>query len=239
MRRAARKRLMLHELDLIDPDPDGTLRSFRAIVGPAVGLTFGLVFWLIFGPAFLIFGLVMWLAFRLAVRRDVRRGRPSDLAPRTRPPIGLRARARRTMRPRNVLVVLVALVLGLLWGPLSGLCLALLAALVCMVETGTEVVLGEPPARFAHAPPGAVLVASRNSGLILGLTSALAVLLASLIVSLAIGSDLSGWLLLIPLSGGLQIGLRNGLGAWLYHHWLRRTLHRQALLPRRLPQFLR
>jgi hypothetical protein len=207
------------------------------IVGPAFGLTFGLVCWLVLGPAFgLTFGLVIWLVVALAAARDVRPGRPGGLTPRTRSPTGLRARAQRTTRPRNVLVgALFALVVGLLSEPLYGLGLALAMALMTMVETGTEVVSGEPPARFAHTRPDAVLVASRDSGLILGLTFGLVMLL---VIALAIGGDPSA-ALMMPVSLGLQIGLLNGLGAWLYHYWLRWTLRRRGLLPRRLPEFLR
>jgi hypothetical protein len=134
----------------------------------------------------------MWLVFGLASGATF----GGDAWVTSRPGLGRRSAVSTRAAhdaPRNVVVgVLVALVFGLLVGSLPGLALALLIALVSMVETGTEVVGGEPPARFAHARPEAVLVASRNSGLILGLTCGLAVLLASLIATLAMGSDLSG-----------------------------------------------
>ena len=43
-----------------------------------------------------------------------------------------------------------------------------------MLDAGIEIVGAEPPTRFADRRPDAVLIASRNSGLIAGLVGGLA-----------------------------------------------------------------
>jgi Flp pilus assembly protein TadB len=116
----------------------------------------------------------------------------------------------------------------------------LFVVLLRMLSAGTELVAAEPPARFAHERPDAVLVASRNSGLAVGATAGL---FASLPVGLAFGltEGLSAGLLIglfFVLVIGLPIGLMFGLDAWLYHYWLRWRLRARGLLPARLPAFL-
>jgi len=129
--------------------------------------------------------------------------------------------------------------LGLVFGLVSGLTSVVLSLLL------GDVVAADPPRRFAHARPDAVLTASRSNGLFTGLVGGLGIGLATgLLFGLAGGlvfgliSGLIGGLV-FGLPVGLVAGLRAGLGAWLYHYWLRSRLVARGVLPARLPAFLK
>jgi hypothetical protein len=122
---------------------------------------------------------------------------------------------------------------------------------------GTQVIVEDPPRRFASAGPGAVLSASRSSGLRSTLLIGLAVVLAGVLVGGLLfallnyyGSDddlLVHFGLIFRLAfgvvfgvvSGVAVGLAVGLDAWLFHYWLRWRLAARGVLPARLPAFLR
>jgi hypothetical protein len=251
LRRTARQRFMLHELYLLDPDSAVKRKSFVVIAGLSLTLFAALIFWqfsglldtLILGP---IYG--MAIAVYLASYATL---------PATRERVGWKVRVRYATDRVNLLVTLaltvfggliallvIALPLGLTAGVIVGLFCAFLSALISIsfdiVFAGTRRVTTEPPGRFAHKGPAAVLVASRNSGLISGPVLALPLgLVIGLILAWA------GGLMLGLLSGlafallvGLGFGLGMGLGAWLFHYQLRWQLYKHGLLPRRLQRFL-
>jgi hypothetical protein len=137
---------------------------------------------------------------------------------------------------------------GLTIGLVIGLFGALSSILFDLAKAGTDIVVADPPPRFAHAHPSAVLLASRTSGLVGSLVGGLGVgLLFGLSIGVAVGVleglraalslglffGLTVWLLF-----GLIGGLTSGLGAWLYHYWLRWRLRARGLLPPSLPAFL-
>jgi hypothetical protein len=274
MRRTDRQRFMLHELYLMDPDRATTRQRFNAILGVVVGLAsglgiglglvygFGHDYGLILG---LSFGLISGLFFGLSFGQP---GYPAD-APSTWESVGWRVRVRHATSRKNLTEGLVVgltcgLIFGLISGLISGLNSGLIVGLITgltgpplfivlyLADAGTEVVDAEPPARFARKRPDAVLVASRNSGLLSGLIATLSVWLITGLISGLIGWFVSGLIgrfingliigLIVGSIAGLFIGficgLLDGLDAWLYHYWLRRRLYTRGLLPRRLPQFL-
>lgn len=266
MRRANRQRFMLHELYLLDPQSPRAFRVFRVLLGLATGLLYGLVAGLADGLASALVvgpfvGLVVWL-----------RASPR---PSVRTQVHWRARLHHATRPRKLATDLIAalaaglfigMIAGLITGDwlLSGLFWALAGLLIgsgsfavdLAARVGTKVIIEDPPHRFAHAGPDAVLLASRSSGLLSGLLIGLAVPLASALVFGLVGAlvgglagDLVGGLgiglfiglvygLVIGLVGGLVGGLAFGLDAWLYHRWLRWRLAARGALPARLPAFL-
>lgn len=244
MTRMVSQRLMLHELYLIDPDPVATLQSFRRIFG----LVFGLVVTLLVGLSFgLVVGNVFALVAGLGVGLVAGLGgaRLSGAEPTARARVSWRARAHYVIgSDKLVAAPAAALVAGSAVGAAQGLVDGLVVALVVapvgallialfeMVSAGTEVVQAEPPARFAHKRPDAVLVASRSSGLAGGLVFGLVI---GLVFGLVFGLEAG---LIVGLFFGLIVALDSGLDAWLHHHWLRRRLRAQGLLPRRPREFL-
>jgi hypothetical protein len=233
---------------------------FGLNTGPVIGLVVGLVIWLVLGLAVgPIFGLFSWRP------RELVPDLPVTGSPSTQKQVGWRERLLHGIsRPTLVSVLnaglvaglVVGLVVGLIGGLGAGLIYGLLAGLfyglgvfvIFIVGEGTEVVETEPPARFADKRPDAVLIASRNSGLLNWLVVGLvAGLFFGLVFALVAGHffGLSTGLvvglffgLVYGLANGLPFGLVTGLDAWLYHYWLRWLLYRRGLFPRRLPQFL-
>ncbi len=220
------------------------------VIGLVIGLVVWLVIWLVIGP---IFGLFSW--------------RPREFlpylagSPSTQNPVGWRDRVLHAISRATLVAVLNAgLVVGLIVGLISGLVVGLFYGLVAglffglgvfvifIVGEGAEVVEAEPPSRFTHKRPDAVLIASRNSGmlnwLVVGLVVGLFVglvfaLVAGLFFGLFYGLVAGLFFgLVFGLVFGLNTGLVTGLDAWLYHYWLRWLLYTRGLLPRRLPQFL-
>lgn len=249
MKRTAHERFMLHELYLIDSDATATLRPLLMMHRLAVGLAAGLLFGLSGQP---VLGLFVGVAFAWFVTRS--EGELTslfDAAPTAQTHVGWRNRARAATRRDKLILVLVGSALaGLAFGLIGGLTAGVSGAFAVgwMITfaggfaEGTVVVTAEPPSRFAHAHPNAVLVASRNSGLVNGL-----------IIGLPAGLGI--WLALDPILGragvggplvvvlgsvlsALQWGLLTGLNAWVYHYWLRSRLRVRGLLPARLPAFL-
>jgi hypothetical protein len=249
MRRTSRQRFMLHELYLMDPDRATTRQRFHTILGVVGGLFSGLFSGLFLGLFSGLFsGLFLGLLFGLYF------GLPwyqAD-APSTQKSVGWRVRVRNAANRTKLIHALFfglffglisVLISGLILGLIAGSAILLLFIVEDIVDEGTEVVEAEPPARFARKRPDAVLVASRNSGLLSWLASVLSIaLIFGLLVALFFG--LFGLVvgLFLGLVFGLLIGLVNGLDsgldAWLYHYWLRWRLYTRGLLPRRLPQFL-
>jgi hypothetical protein len=144
--------------------------------------------------------------------------------------------------------LMFGLTFGLAGGLVGGLAVVLAHRLLGVINdlaaAGTAVVGADPPRRFAHARPDAVLTASRRSGLVGGLLGGLAGglifgLLGGLAGGLAGGpaGGLAGGLAVGPIAG-LAFGLRGGLDAWLYHYFLRGRLRARGVLPVRLPEFL-
>jgi hypothetical protein len=200
-------------------------------------LVYGLVVGLIFGLIFVVMGAVD------AGRHVMAEEPPARLA-HAGPGAGLAA-SRSSWLVRGLGVGLVsglvfALVSGTVIGLLIGLVLGLSFLVMGAVSAGRQIMAEEPPARLAHAGPGAGLVASRSSGLVGGLVVGL---IGGLVVGLIFGLEggLVGGLVFGPVGGlsvGLVGGLVGGLDAWLYHHWLRWRLSARGVLPTKLPAFL-
>jgi hypothetical protein len=160
---------------------------------------------------------------------------------------------KRTIRRRLVVGVIVGLVVGLdvqlrgynlgrglrTW-LLYGLIVVVSFGLFDYIRAGTSTVEADPPRRLAGRGLGAVLTATRNAGLVSGMVVVVALVLSFGLFGAAI-HDLA-WGLAFGLTMGLVFGvvggLVGGLDAWLYHHWLRRQLACEGLLPRRLQPFL-
>jgi hypothetical protein len=214
MRRSGRQRLMLHELYLIDPDHAGNLRRFRLLVGLIVALVYALGSGLIFPTAggsadwlvFPIFGMLVGFFFAIvfsavpktrvsigwrtriqhATNREGR-GIALQVAAMTGASLGVAGgmgvfkatEFEGASRFRAAMVAgLVLMLFGVLVGALAGL-------LNRVASHGSEVVDAEPPARFAHTRPDAVLVASRNRGIVTAVITGVVV---------AVGVVLVGWL---------------------------------------------
>lgn len=131
---------------------------------------------------------------------------------------------------------------GLIVGLASGLAVGLLYPLSEMVRAGTQVVGAGPlPSRFVHTGPDAVLVASRDSGLVAGSAVGLLVALPITLAFWLFDSMVAGFVagLLAALLTSLLFGLPGGLDAWLCHHWWVWRLSRRGVIPRCLPEFLR
>jgi hypothetical protein len=229
---------MLHELYLLDPQRTTTERVFRVACGLAAGLIIALIFGLLIGVSGgLILGLILGLLIGLA-----------NPAPSVRTRLNLLARMRYAasrgvllagLFPALVIGLFSALFVGLRGALFIGLLSALGGVIAAIGSAGTEVVRADPPRRFAHAQPDAVLSASAASGLTGGLVT-------GLMQGLTVG--LAGWLVDRPtvaltyglttaLIGGLFVALLSGLNAWLYHYCLRGWLRARGLLPARLPGF--
>ncbi len=289
LRRINRQRFMLHELYLLDSRPTKNLRAFRIIGGMFFGLSFGLFSGLGAGVGVrLNDGLVLGLPVKLDVGLHV--GLVGGLLfgmifalsvlPRPSVPKPLRWRARvqhATTKDRIVSTLCFGLAVGLFFGLLFGLLFGSVTGLFWGLFIGLagglvsfasdllegEVITADPPQRFAHATPDAVLNASRRNGLVVGLIVWLVFglffgLIGGLLNALLLDAQLEGvggllgrllgglfagiqWLsggLFFGLVLGLTIGLLVGLDAWLYHHWLRWRLVAQNVLPARLPAFL-
>lgn len=249
MKRTAHQRLMLHELYRIDPDPTATLRPLLMILGLTAGLVAGLLFGVGGKP---VLGLLVGVAVAWLVARP--HGEVPNLVsapPTTQAHVGWRNRVRAALR-RDMLVLvlvgggLVGLAFGLAGGLSAGVSGALgagwMIAFTGGFAEGTEVVKGAPPSRFAHAHPDAVLIASRNSGLIngliIGLPAGLGILLALEPIFDRIGVGGRLFVVLGTVLYALQWALLTGLNAWVYHHWLRWRLRARGLLPARLPALL-
>lgn len=243
MKQQGRQRLWLHELYLFAPTDFDYERRFaigiRLTVGLIIALIAGLTFTLTAG---LDHGVVAGALMGLVASSSI--GLTSGLEPSLRMMLPWRIRVR-SLRLTN-LPTLTALLVGVPPGLLLGLTLAwteglaiglgvgfaiwLVIALVGAVAVGSE--LAAAPGRLAVRGPNAVLTATRNHALAAGLAAGLA---PGLGFGLTAGPH-------VGLPAGLLVGLRFslffGLFAWLYHHWLRRRLARQGLLPRRLRRFM-
>jgi hypothetical protein len=233
---------------------------FGLNTGPVIGLVVGLVIWLVVGLVVgPIFGLLSWRP------RELVPDLPHAGSPLTQKHVGWGERVLHGISRTTLVAVLnavliaglvVGLVVGLNTGLVAGLFYGLVAGLfyglgvfvIFIVGEGTEAVETEPPARFAHKRPDAVLIASRNSGLlnwlVVGLVAGLFFGLVFALVArqfFGLNTGLVAGLffgLVYGLAIGLTAGLTLGLGAWLYHYLLRWLLYTRGLLPRRLPQFL-
>jgi NACHT domain len=144
-------------------------------------------------------------------------------------------------------LVVGLLVAGLVIGVAVGLTAALLGVVVHAVGAGTTVVAADPPPRLIGKGPNAVLIATRNNGLVAGVFGGMfGGVFGGVVTWVSVG--LAGGVLglNVLLAGGLAVGLFVALAiglifggnSWLYHHWLRRRLARKQLLPRRLREFL-
>jgi hypothetical protein len=145
-----------------------------------------------------------------------------------------------------VFLLIGGLTFGLAAGLSVGLFVALFAGLVLILDDfwGSDVIASDPPRRYSHARPDAVLTASRSHGLARGLGFGLVGGLA-LGIFLGLQYGLARGLatglatgLALALPTGVGSGIGGGLDAWLYHHWLRRRLSAQGVLPTGLPGFL-
>jgi hypothetical protein len=129
---------------------------------------------------------------------------------------------------------------GLAFGLAGTLAAALVAGLGSLLGAGTVRLSSDPPRRLAGRGTSAALGASRNAGLVTGVTLGL---LYGTIVALAFGFLFGpgaglAFGLAYGLSAALVLGLAGGVAPWLYYHWLRLRLARRGLLPRRLREFL-
>jgi hypothetical protein len=248
------------------------------VSGLFYGLIAGLVAWLVFGlsaaPVIgLVIGLVVWLVASLVVGPifGLFSWRPREFlaylagSPSTQNAVGWRDRVLHATNRATLVVGVVAglvagliigltvgltggLVVGLFYGLVAGPFFGLGVFVIFIVGEGAELVEAEPPARFTNKRPNAVLIASRNSGLLNWLVVGLVVgmfvglvfaLIAGLFFGLLYGLVAGLFFgLVFGLVFGLHTGLVTGLDAWLYHYWLRWLLYNRGLLPRRLPQFL-
>jgi hypothetical protein len=115
-----------------------------------------------------------------------------------------------------------------------------LSAMNAWMDVSTELP-EEPPARLTAQGPGAVVVTSRNEGLLAGLSGGLAIgLLLGLLQSFDEGGVAAGVNLglVLGLPVGTLIALESGCWAWLYHLWLCRQMAKRGLLPAHLEEFL-
>jgi hypothetical protein len=242
MRRTRRQRFFLHELYLLDPHSAEHFRVFGIVRGLFFVLLCVLGIASTGGLDRLLLGLALGLLVALSVHRAIGTPQPS-----VRAPLGWRKRLRTATTPKSLLSSLgTGLVGGLVGVLVFGLALGLAAGLVggltdfLLRLLAGQVITAEPPRRFAYTRPDAVLTASRSNGLLVWLAGVLVFGLAfGLVYGLSAGL-VSG--LVTGLLGGLLIGLicalLSGLDAWSYHHWLRRRLTAQCLLPAHLPVFL-
>jgi hypothetical protein len=101
-------------------------------------------------------------------------------------------------------------------------------------------VADDPPRYLAGKGLGAVLVASRNVGLVLGIGMGLIFGLAFGFVIGFVQGPAGGFALgpAVAVMGGLVFALVGGLNSETYYHWLRYRLAREGYLPRRLQPFL-
>jgi hypothetical protein len=152
-------------------------------------------------------------------------------------------------------------------GAMAGLALGLVGGLILvlfqLIQASRSEILGDPPREASGRGVGGVLTASRNAGLVSALIHGMTMWLVIGIVpyllfrlmgnsygyvAFRLNAELADRLgrpavalaFALPFGVGFAIagGLANGLGAWFYHHWIRRRLARRHLLPRRLPRFL-
>lgn len=263
MKEEVRQQFWLHELYLYTPNADREERRFvhtaRSLVGAyllVAGFSSGLVFSGQVNPrwaAILLFIAVVvafisvgpetlrvsirrpatWRELRETLRRDALVGLASSVV--------LAAGA-------APVAALGALLLGeppltvAAYGAVYGFIVATVTDMLNAIEDVQHIALpDEPPRHVLRGDPVSVLTATRNSGF-----------RAAIVAGLAIGATAGGCFYLVsfePLRslvtgvgtgviGATIYGGRNGLGAWCYHHWLRRRLGRAGLLPTQLTAFL-
>jgi hypothetical protein len=265
MNKEGRQRLWLHELYLFAPAAE--LSRFAVQLGLAVGLLFTLLIVLVVvlleglgaAPVAALAGAVLvGLPTGLAAwRRSLHAAR----APSVRVTVPWRARIQVARRSRGLRLALAGALFFALGVALDrrldsdgeadpavadllvasavifGFCGVLLGLFILTLDVlraGTTVVAADPPSSLAAKGPTAVLTAARNNALVAGLVTALLGAMFGAVLETS-----ARWL--AALLGALFVGLFGALlvaSFWLYHHWLRRRLAKQQLLPRRLHEFL-
>jgi len=179
MRRTSRQRFMLHELYELDPQARRNTGSFRLVVGLVGGLVVGL------GGGHgsgvtggLVVGLLSGLGGGLGS------GLGASPQPRVREQLHWKVRLRYMTRADILIAAVMTGLLCVLMSAVTALALGVVSAAItlyavlgsflvgatggivaAMYGIGTDVTVRDPPPRFAHAGPDAVLSASRSIGI--------------------------------------------------------------------------
>lgn len=257
----------LHELHLFVGDPQAEQRLFRVSLGLVSGSCLGVVAFLqgvvAWGVSLGLFtALAVGVMFGCIISQSGTQG-DGITAPSVSNAVrmSVRLQAAKQAVPQGLALGLIAGFLAWLvaqwflvpiaaWtGAIAvATTVMLLAVLRDILNAGRLVVTGDPPERLSGRGPLEVLDASRNIGLFacavttvaVGLAFGLPFALAFRHVGSEVSHQISGFTLgvVVGLGCGLFVGIANGLGPWLYHHWLRQRLASEGRLPRALPQFL-